>query len=185
MCLCFVLVLQNCKPKAEENTDSLDSSTLVSAEAKKAEETMARRASLEKVRLEKEEQRRLAIIERAKTNSTYKDASGKVIYLKAEVDPSYVGGDEAMRDYLHANLKYPEPALQNGIEGTVFVDFVVDEKGSVRDVVATDVAGEGIDESLKAEAVRVVAAMPAWTAGTQHGKAVDAAYSIPITFQMN
>jgi protein TonB len=64
------------------------------------------------------------------------------------------------------------------------VDFVVDEKGRVREVVATDAVGEDVDLSFKEESVRVVAAMPGWKAGMQNGKAVDVSFSIPITFEI-
>jgi TonB family protein len=91
---------------------------------------------------------------------------------------------DELRKYLKENLKYPAEARTKGIEGTVFVDFVIDEKGNVREVVATDVVGENVDLSLKEESVRVVASMPGWKAGLQHGKAVDASFSIPITFEI-
>lgn len=71
-----------------------------------------------------------------------------------------------------------------GYEGTVFVDFVVDEKGRVREVVASDVVGEDVAISFKEESVRVVAAMQGWNAGRQNGKPVDTSFSIPITFQL-
>lgn len=184
--LCFVMVLQNCKPKTDETTTtSIDSSAIISADVTKNEEAIARRERIQAARVEKEEQRRLAAIEKAKASPTYKDASGKTVYHKAEIDPSFVGGNDAMRDYLHDNLKYPEQALAKGIEGTVFVDFIVDEKGAVREVVATDVVGDDIDQTLKDEAVRVVSSMPAWIAGKQHGKAVDTNFSIPISFQLD
>lgn len=71
------------------------------------------------------------------------------------------------------------------MEGTVFVDFIVGAKGVIREVVATDVTNDEMDQSLKAEAIRVVTAMPNWVAGTQHGKAVDTSFSVPITFQLS
>jgi len=122
---------------------------------------------------------------KGKTTPTYKDKSGKIVYNKAEVDPSFTGGNNEMKKYLRDNLNYPKQAEDDGIEGTVFVDFVVDDRGSVREVTASDVVGEDVDLMLKNEAVRVVASMPAWVPGTQRGKAVDTRFSIPITFQLN
>ena len=151
-------LLQSCGPKAEE---------------------------IEAARIEKLKQRRLATIEKANASLTYKDASGKVIYNKAEVDPTYVGGDKEMMAYLRDNLTYPEIAQKNGVEGTVFVDFIVDKNGAIREVFATDVTNDEMDDSLRAEAIRVVTGMPNWVAGTQHGKAVEANYSVPITFQLS
>jgi TonB family protein len=178
----FVL-LQSCGPKAEENSDATEMEATSEANAQEAR--IAKREKIEAARVEKLEQRRLAAIEKAKTELTYKDASGKVIYNKAEIDPTFVGGDKAMMEYLRDNLTYPEEAQKNGVEGTVFVDFIVDEKGAIRGVTATDVTNDEMDQSLMEEAVRVVTAMPNWVAGTQRGKAVDASYSVPITFQLS
>ncbi len=176
-------LLQSCGPKTEDSAATeMEAST---NEAQATEDRATKRARIEAARVEKIEQRRLAAIEKAKTSPTYKDASGKVIYNKAEVDPTFVGGDGAMMTYLKDNLTYPELAQKNGVEGTVFVDFVVDEKGAIREVLATDVTSDDIDQSLKAEAIRVVSAMPNWVAGTQHGKAVAASFSVPITFQLS
>ncbi len=180
----FVL-LQSCEPKKSEDNSATMAEIEAADEAKAQEDRIAKRTKIEAARVEKLEQRRLAAIEKAKTANTYKDAKGKLVYNKAEVDPAFVGGDKAMMAYLRDNLIYPEEAQKKGVEGTVFIDFIVDEKGAVREVVATDVVGDEIDESLKAEAIRVVTSMPNWAAGTQRGKAVDASYSIPITFQLN
>ena len=109
----------------------------------------ATRAGIAKARAEKEAQRKLAIAEKAKASPTYKDADGNVVYYKAEIDPSYTGGFDELAKYLKENLKYPEAARQAGYEGTVFVDFVIDAKGRVREVVASDVIGENVDASFK------------------------------------
>jgi periplasmic protein TonB len=176
-------LLQSCGPKAEENSDATEMEA--TSEANVQEDRMAKREKIEAARTEMLEQRRLAAIEKANASLTYKDASGKVIYNKAEVDPTYMGGDKEMMAYLRDNLTYPEIAQKNGVEGTVFVDFIVDQKGAIREVVATDVTNDEMDQSLTAEAIRVVTAMPNWVAGTQHGKAVNANYSVPITFQLS
>ncbi len=176
-------LLQSCGPKAEENSNATEMEASIEANAQ--EVRMAKREKIEAARIEKLKQRRLATIEKANASLTYKDASGKVIYNKAEVDPTYVGGDKEMMAYLRDNLTYPEIAQKNGVEGTVFVDFIVDKNGAIREVFATDVTNDEMDDSLRAEAIRVVTAMPNWVAGTQHGKAVEANYSVPITFQLS
>lgn len=66
----------------------------------------------------------------------------------------------------------------------MFVNFIVDEKGNVREVVASEMIGEDIDQLLTKEAVRVVAAMPVWVAGRQRGKEVDVNFSVPIIFEL-
>jgi protein TonB len=118
-----------------------------------------------------------------KTKPTYKDASGKMVYNKAEIDPSFTGGDDAMMQYLRDNINYPADAREKGIEGTVFIDFVVGDNGKVREVVVSDIVGDE-DQSLKDEAARVVSSMPTWIPGRQRGEAVDTRFSIPITFQL-
>jgi TonB family protein len=183
----FVLLLsfvmwQGCGKTQEANKEL--TAEAKEAETKKVEAVAAKKAKLAKESAERTEQRKLTAAERAKTSRTYKDATGKTVYYKADVDPSYSGGEDQLRKYLKDNIKYPEGALEKGIEGTVFVDFVVDEKGRVREVVATDAVGEDVDLSFKEESVRVVAAMPGWKAGMQNGKAVDASFSIPITFEI-
>lgn len=181
--VCTMTVWQNCGTK--ESTTSAKASEASTLETKKAEARAAKRASLEKTRAEKAEQRRLAYLELYKTSPTYKAPSGKVIYYKAEVDPAYNGGEKAMMDYLRENLRYPQAAQDKEIEGTVFVDFVVDQNGYVTDVTGSDVVGEDADVLLMEEAVRVVASMPKWVAGTQRGVAVDTRFSVPITFALN
>jgi TonB family protein len=175
------VVLQGCGSK----TESADQETAAALVVKNADaEASAKQARLVKERTEKEAQRREALEAKAKLSATYTDASGKLVYHKAEVDPSYAGGRDELAKFLKDNLNYPKEAMDNNIEGTVFVDFVINEKGEVREVVASDVAGVDVDFSLKEEAIRVVAAMPVWKAGMQHGKPVDVAFSIPITFEL-
>jgi TonB family protein len=186
----FVLLLsfviwQGCGKTQEANNESIaEAKTVEEVEAKKIQAAAAKKANLAKEKEAKAEERRLATIEKAKLAPFYKDANGNLVYHKAEVDPSYAGGEKEMRNYLKDNLKYPTEARENGIEGTIFVDFVIDAKGTVKEVVASDVIGEDVDFSLKEEAVRVVAAMPGWKAGIQNGKAVDVSFSIPITFEI-
>jgi TonB family protein len=184
-----LVIGQSCAPKTDEakielKTAEQGQETAKMIKLKTADEIAATRANIAKASAEKEAQRKLAIAEKAKVTPTYKDASGKMVYYKVEVDPSYPGGFNELRKYLHDNLTYPEAAREKGYEGTVFVDFIVDEKGKIRDVVASDVVGEDVDISFKEESVRVVAAMEGWRAGRQNGKPVDAAFSIPITFQL-
>lgn len=181
-----VIIWQGCSTKAKETTN--ESPTVASeskAEAKLVDnntEVLEKRARIAKAAEEKEAQRRLAVEERAKATPTFKDASGKIVYYKAEIDPSYTGGYAELKKYLRDNINYPEQARQNGQEATVFVEFVVDASGKIRDVVAAEVVGDEGDDAFKKESVRVVSSMPGWNPGRQQGKAVDASFSIPITF---
>ena len=178
------LMLQGCGSETKESKDSAAQEQASLEAAKKADERSAKRILLAKATTQKAEERRLAAIERAKLTPTYKDEFGNIVFIKAEIDPSFQGGDDAMHQYLLDNLKYPKDARNLGIEGTVFVDFVVDSKGAVKQVVATDVIGENVDFSLKEESVRVVASMPRWIAGLQQGKAVNVSFTIPISFEI-
>lgn len=182
------LIVVGCNSKREKTAEEIkateDSLQMVREDSLRAV-VADRKAKLKEARDAKANQRRTVWEEKAKTSPTYKDKSGNVVYYKSEVDPSYTGGSEAMNQYLKDNLKYPETALNNRDEGTVFVEFVVDKKGKVRDVVAVESTWNQADSTLVNEAVRVVSGMPTWVAGTKGGKPVDVAYSIPITFELD
>ncbi len=102
------------------------------------------------------------------------------IFSIVEEMPSFPGGDEALLKYLGKNIKYPAIAKDAGIQGTVYVTFVVDEKGDVKDVKVLRSIGGGTDE----EAIRVVESMPRWKPGKQRGKAVKVQYNLPIRFTL-
>jgi len=103
------------------------------------------------------------------------------IFTVVEEMPSFPGGDEARIKFLTENIKYPQMAKESGIQGTVYVTFVVDEKGKVADVRVLRGIGGGCDE----EAVRVVKLMPAWNAGKQSGKPVRVQFNMPIRFTLS
>lgn len=100
------------------------------------------------------------------------------IFQVVEQDPEYPGGVEALYKFIQQNLKYPQLAKENNITGRVFVQFVVEKDGSVSNVKAARDIGGGCG----AEAVRVIKSMPKWTPGKQRGKAVRAAYTLPVNF---
>jgi len=83
--------------------------------------------------------------------------------------------------YIQQQLKYPEEAAENGIEGRVFVSFVVSKEGKVTDVKIA----RGVDPILDKEALRVVKNSPDWTPGTQRGKNVNVSFTFPIVFQLD
>lgn len=100
------------------------------------------------------------------------------VFLIVEQMPVFPGGDEALRKYLAQSVKYPVIAQENGIQGRVFVSFVVNQKGEVTNVKVA----RPFDPNLDKEAVRVVQSMPKWTPGMQRGKAVKVSYTVPINF---
>lgn len=102
--------------------------------------------------------------------------------IAAEPDemPSFKGGQEGLFKFLQENIKYPEMVKEGEIEGKVYVTFVVDENGKVRDA---EVA-KGVADELDAEALRVVNAMPDWNPGLKDGKAVAVKMTLPILFKL-
>jgi len=102
------------------------------------------------------------------------------IFTIVEEMPSFPGGEAELFKYLGKNIKYPEMANSAGISGVVYVTFVVDKDGKIKDVKVLRGIGGGCDE----EAVRVVKNMPAWKAGKQRGKAVTVQYNLPIRFTL-
>ncbi|MBF1067764.1 MAG: energy transducer TonB, partial [Porphyromonadaceae bacterium] len=97
-----------------------------------------------------------------------------------EEQPEFIGGQDAFRKFLQNNLRYPERAADEGIQGRVMVRFIVERDGSVS---AVEVA-KGVDPDLDKEAVRVVKALPKWKPGRQQGKAVRTRYMLPIVFTL-
>ena len=100
------------------------------------------------------------------------------IFTLVEDEPFPQGGYEAFYKYVFENLKYPQKAIRLGIEGRVFVQFVVGKDGSISDAVVI----RGIDPECDAEAVRVITSAPKWSPGKQRGRPVNVRKVIPINF---
>ncbi len=94
--------------------------------------------------------------------------------------PEFPGGQEALLKFIADNTKYPEQALENSIQGKVFIKFAVWSDGSVRKLEVT----RKVDPALDAEALRVVSSLPKWKPGRQNGKAVPVWFSVPVTFEI-
>ncbi|MFA5196321.1 MAG: energy transducer TonB, partial [Bacteroidales bacterium] len=118
------------------------------------------------------------VIEEDNSDKVIEEVIETPIFTVVEEMPSFPGGDEARIKFLKENINYPQMAKESGIQGTVYVTFVVDEKGKVTDVRVLRGIGGGCDE----EAVRVVKLMPSWNAGKQSGKAVRVQFNMPIRF---
>jgi len=177
-------LLQSCGSKSEKNKEEYASGDTLSATTTEVVLTPAeKRAKRQQEAAERAEKKKLEREEIARTTLTYKDAEGNIVYNKTEVEPIYPGGEAAIRQYIQDNVKYPEQAQDAGIEATLFVDFVIAENGTVRNVEVTDVIGDE-DPAFRTEAVRVVSSMPKWTSGKQNGKPVPARYTLPISFEL-
>lgn len=102
------------------------------------------------------------------------------IFTVVESMPEFPGGQVKMLEYIARNIKYPPMARESGIQGRVFVNFVVEPSGAVSNVKIIRGIGGGCDE----EAIRVVESMPKWTPGRQRGKAVRVSFNLPVRFTL-
>ena len=102
-------------------------------------------------------------------------------FTVVEQMPEYPGGFEALMFFLQENIKYPEQAKKDRIQGRVFVNFIVEKDGSVSNVGLLRGIGGGCDE----EAIRVVSMMPKWKPGMHEGKAARVVYNLPIKFALD
>jgi protein TonB len=101
------------------------------------------------------------------------------VFDVVEQMPEFPGGMEALVKYMAENMKYPEDAKKQLVEGRVLVQFIVETDGSVSN---TEVL-KRVFPSLDAEAVRVISGMPKWIPGKQNGKVVRVKYTIPVSFR--
>ena len=102
------------------------------------------------------------------------------VFTKVEIQASFPGGPDAWRRYLERNLQYPESAQENGISGTVRVQFIVAKDGTISEVQALSPP----DESLGEEAVRIIKKGPKWIPAEQNGRKVIYKHIQSVTFQL-
>ena len=116
-------------------------------------------------------------------SSSTASSTDNTIYANFSADgrPQYPGGDAAVLQFIAQNLKYPVSAMEQGVQGRVVVDFVVEKDGSMSDVKVV----RSVDSALDKEALRVVKALSKFTPGTKNGQPVRVRYTLPITFRMN
>ena len=108
------------------------------------------------------------------------DVVEQEIFKIVEEMPAFPGGEAKLMEYVAKNVKYPQIARETGIQGRVFVNFVVEPDGSVSNVSVLRGIGGGCDE----EAMRVVKNMPKWKPGKQRGKPVRVQYMLPVNFKL-
>jgi len=102
------------------------------------------------------------------------------VFFIVEDMPEFPGGEMALRTYIANAIKYPVIAQENGIQGKVYVTFVVGKDGSVSNASIA----RGVDPSIDKEALRVINTLPKWKPGKQRGKPVNVSYTVPINFQL-
>ncbi len=121
------------------------------------------------------------IIEIVEFDEEEEEVNEQEVFFVVEDMPTFQGqSSDAFRIYIQKNLKYPIIAQENGISGRVFVQFDVNAKGDITNVVVV----RGVDPSLDKEAVRVVKSSPKWTPGKQRGRPVRVRFTFPIVFQL-
>lgn len=105
------------------------------------------------------------------------------IFTIVEQMPEFPGGQSALLKYLSSNIQYPEVCRKMGVEGKVFIKFVVNKDGIINDVAVL----RGVPDCnlLEKEAMRVVKSMPKWAPGKQLGKAVNVYFTLPVSFKLD
>ncbi|GIV34306.1 MAG: hypothetical protein KatS3mg031_1841 [Chitinophagales bacterium] len=98
----------------------------------------------------------------------------------AEQMPQFPGGEAAFRQYIRKNLRYPEKSKEQGIEGKVYLSFVVGSSGRIKDIRVV----QGVNKEINAEAIRLIANMPAWQPGKKNGRPVAVKQYLTIEFSL-
>jgi TonB family protein len=100
------------------------------------------------------------------------------VFIIVDQHPQYPGGDEARLEFLRNNIVYPAEAKEQGIQGTVYIGFIVEKDGTVSNVKIV----RGVHKLIDDEAIRATKLMPNWIPGIQKGKVVRVSYNMPIKF---
>lgn len=111
---------------------------------------------------------------------TKTDSAGRTVYQFVDEMPKFPGGDVALRKHLSENVKFPEAAVRDSIQGRVVVRFTVSDKGKVEDAEILT----SLHPDCDAEALKAVRSMPDWIPGKEKGKPVHVAFTVPIVFWM-
>ena len=101
--------------------------------------------------------------------------------IEAQIMPEFKGGEQEMYQFLAQNVRYPEEAMKNGVQGRAVVKFVVNEDGTIGEISILKDPGSGLGD----EAVRLVKMMPAWTPGSHNGEYVKVWFTLPIKFELD
>ena len=135
----------------------------------------------ESIEINTEDDKEAEVVIAAPVEAPVEEEEEEVVFVVVESMPEFPGGTQALFKYLSENVKYPVIAQENGIQGRVICQFVVNKDGSIVDV---EVVRSGGDPSLDQEAVRVIKSMPKWKPGKQRGKAVRVKYTVPVNFKL-
>jgi periplasmic protein TonB len=103
-----------------------------------------------------------------------------ISYDSVEIKPIFPGGESALNKYIHQNTNYPQLAIEQNIEGTVYVSFIISENGEITDPTIY----QGVDSIIDIEAINTVKQMPKWSPGKHKGKLVKVNYVLPVKFML-
>ncbi|MGM9836907.1 MAG: energy transducer TonB [Paludibacteraceae bacterium] len=135
----------------------------------------------ESIEINTEDDKDVEVVIAAPVEAPVEEEEEEVVFVVVETMPEFPGGQQALFKYLSENVKYPVIAQENGIQGRVICQFVVNKDGAIVDV---EVVRSGGDPSLDKEAIRVIKSMPKWHPGKQRGKAVRVKYTVPVNFRL-
>ena len=125
--------------------------------------------------------RRLDSLRRAEIRAEFQSESVFDVF-DLDVAPSFPGGVAAMQHFLENNMRYPALAVDFGIQGTVFVSFIVEENGNLSTI---HIFERNHDPVFNREAIRLINAMPEWTPGKRNGEIVRTRFTLPIEFRLS
>jgi len=136
---------------------------------------------VEEIQINTEDDKDMEVVIEPPVEAPVEEEEEEVIFVVVESMPEFPGGQQAMMRYIGENIKYPVIAQENGIQGRVICQFVIEKDGKVTDIQVVRSSGE---PSLDKEAVRVINSMPKWKPGKQRGKPVRVKYTIPVNFRL-
>ena len=136
---------------------------------------------VEEIQINTEDDKDVEVVIAPPVEAPVEEEEEEVIFVVVESMPEFPGGQQAMMRYIAENIKYPVIAQENGIQGRVICQFVVEKDGKVSDIQVVRSSGEA---SLDKEAVRVINSMPKWKPGKQRGKPVRVKYTLPVNFRL-
>ena len=136
---------------------------------------------VEEIQINTEDDKDVEVVIAPPVEAPEEEEEEEEIFMIVESMPEFPGGQQAMMRYIAENIKYPVIAQENGIQGRVICQFVVEKDGKVSDIQVVRSSGEA---SLDKEAQRVIGSMPKWKPGKQRGKPVRVKYTLPVNFRL-
>ena len=136
------------------------------------------------IEINTEDDKNTEVIIQAPVEVQEEEEEEEVVFVVVEKMPEFPGGQQALFKYLSENVKYPVIAQENGIQGRVICQFVVNKDGKIVDVEVVRLPVLTYLNPLDKEALRVISGMPNWKPGQQRGKPVRVKYTVPVNFRL-